>query len=112
VIKAPTQNPSPHVAVSFGLCGGDLAGVGIDDLGGGLVLLRPTASPSMPLRKSTGRDASRTRTAPEGPITSWPSRHRSPPRDRARVGIAADPHHDATHLELDTGSTRPAPTPS
>ncbi len=70
--------------LSFGLCGGDLAGVGIDDLGGGLVLLRPRASPSMPLRKSTGRVASKTRTAPEGPITSRPSRHRSPPRSRPR----------------------------
>ncbi len=58
MVKAPTQNPSLHVNAGLipgqhggvkpsqrighgGLCGGDLAGIGIDDLGGGLVLLRP-----------------------------------------------------------------------
>ena len=38
------------LAVSFGLCGGDLAGVGIDDLGGGLVLLRPGRRAAAPDR--------------------------------------------------------------
>ena len=36
--------------LSFGLCGGDLAGVGIDDLGGGLVLLRPGRRAAAPDR--------------------------------------------------------------
>ena len=40
--------------------------------------------PSMPLRKSTGRVASMTRTAPVGPITTSPSRRRSPPRSPRR----------------------------
>jgi len=38
------------------------------------------ASPSAPLRKSTGRVATMTRTAPVGPITACPSARRSPPR--------------------------------
>ena len=38
--KGPDRGPF-HVAVAFGSGGGDFAGVGIDDLGGGLVLLRP-----------------------------------------------------------------------
>ncbi len=42
------------------------------------------ARPSMPLRKSTGRVAGMTRTAPEGLITSRPSARRSPPRSRRR----------------------------
>jgi len=53
------------------------------------------ASPSAPLRKSTGLVATITRTAPVGPITRWLSTHVAPPSKswRPRRGRPAPSRH-------------------